>query len=258
MSELNTICYKTNFLIEVIVRIDFLNDFPDIDKRLPTNISNAIAKWFPIPEPRKAISKQINLTGAVEQKVPLTKTIEFTEWHFHSKDRLKELVILPNSAFIKYLEYKYFKELKDDFESIMNVLFEAYTDSQGKRLGLRYINEIKLLEENPFMWSDYLNKDLLGVFNLDSENLKMASRIFHNLEYNFDDFNLRYQFGMHNPDYPASIKKKAFILDYDAYFQGVLDEKKIKSNIDGFHSKIQDLFELSITDKLRAILNEEN
>ena len=85
----------------------------------------------------------------------------------------------------------------------------------------------------------------------------IVSRVFHNVEYSFDDFNLRYQFGMHNPDYPAPIKKKSFILDLDAYYQGIQDKDEIQKNLDKYHDKIQEVFELSITDKLRTILNEK-
>ncbi len=62
---------------------------------------------------------------------------------------------------------------------------------------------------------------------------------------------------MYNPDYPAPIKKKRFTLDLDAYYQGFHDKDEIQKNLDKYHDKIQELFELSITEKFRNILNEE-
>lgn len=56
---------------------------------------------------------------------------------------------------------------------------------------------------------------------------------------------------MHNPDFPAPIRKKIFVLDYDAYCEGLQDMEDIKKNIDVFHDKIENLFEENITKKLR-------
>ena len=60
---------------------------------------------------------------------------------------------------------------------------------------------------------------------------------------------------MHNPDYPAQIKKKIFILDMDVYFNGILNKSDILDHFPKFHSSIQDLFEDSITDAYRRILD---
>jgi uncharacterized protein (TIGR04255 family) len=58
---------------------------------------------------------------------------------------------------------------------------------------------------------------------------------------------------MHNPDYPAPIKKKTFILDYDAYTSGILGKDELDIYISQFHLAIQKLFEGSITEKFRTI-----
>lgn len=80
-------------------------------------------------------------------------------------------------------------------------------------------------------------------------------RNFHNMEFKYDDFNLRFQFGMHNPDYPAAIRQKIFILDFDAYFQGAFENNQMPAMLDNFHNAIQTLFERSITDNLRERMN---
>jgi uncharacterized protein (TIGR04255 family) len=70
---------------------------------------------------------------------------------------------------------------------------------------------------------------------------------------------MRFQYGMHNPDYPAPIKKKIFILDYDAYCNGILTKNDIFKYLPIFHEEVQKLFENSISDKLRIRmkLNDE-
>ncbi len=59
---------------------------------------------------------------------------------------------------------------------------------------------------------------------------------------------------MHNPDYPANIVKKIFILDYDAYCEGAQEKNEILKNLDKFHLKIQQLFEYCIQDELRKVM----
>jgi uncharacterized protein (TIGR04255 family) len=60
---------------------------------------------------------------------------------------------------------------------------------------------------------------------------------------------------MHNPDYPSPIKKKSFILDYDAYIVGLLTKAEINRNLEILHDEIEKMFELSITEKLRGMMN---
>lgn len=56
--------------------------------------------------------------------------------------------------------------------------------------------------------------------------LMAGSRIFRGcftVEYNFGEIYLKCQFGIANPDYPALIKRRQFILDIDAYSAGAYE-----------------------------------
>jgi len=76
------------------------------------------------------------------------------------------------------------------------------------------------------------------------------------MELDLSDMRVRFQYGMHNPDYPSVIRRKQFILDYDAYREETQTGDELERNLMRFHSKIQELFEQSITDELRRIMNE--
>ena len=56
---------------------------------------------------------------------------------------------------------------------------------------------------------------------------------------------------MPNPDYPAPIKQKLFVLDYDAYCNLLLSYSDIEQYITQFHDKIKLSFEQVISDALR-------
>ncbi|TDE50106.1 TIGR04255 family protein [Flavobacterium sp. GT3P67] len=95
-----------------------------------------------------------------------------------------------------------------------------------------------------------MNPDLTSIFRV-TQNQKNIIRAFHNLEIKNDEIMLKFQYGMNNPDYPAVIKKKSFILDFDASFTGILKHHEIDTYIMKQHSEIQKQFEFSITEKLR-------
>jgi uncharacterized protein (TIGR04255 family) len=244
------VCYNKNFLKKVIARVDFLSPISKIEKNIPKTISEDIKSIFPIAEPRKVVAQelQISKNGTKE------KRSELTEWRFHSKKRDKTLMIHPQFLWISYSKYSSFEQFKKEFFGILSNFFKFFDEAQGQRVGLRYINEINLDEKEPLSWEKYINNDLLCLNNF-SSNQENISRIFSNIEYTFDDYFVKFQFGIHNPDYPAPILQKQFILDYDAYYQGVLNLEDITSSFDQFHKKIQELFELSIYDELRDILN---
>ncbi|MGO9379428.1 MAG: TIGR04255 family protein [Dissulfurispiraceae bacterium] len=256
-ASFESICYKRNYLKQVIVRFDLLNPIPEIEKKLPPKIGEAAMKAFPVAEPKKVREKAYHMD--LSKKGSLTETERNKiVWQFHGKNRDKTLVIATDAILITYSAYRLFDELKTDFMGILSSLFDVYKDLQGRRLGLRYINDIDLPQDNksPLYWNEYLNEGMLCLFRFSRiDDIEAISRVFHNLEYNFSDFNLRYQFGMNNPDYPAPIKKKSFVLDLDAYYDGPQNKDDVVSNLDKYHDKIQEIFEHSIIPKLREVMN---
>jgi uncharacterized protein (TIGR04255 family) len=247
--------YRRNFLKQVIARIDLLSPLLDLDTSLPSKIGELAVQTFPIPEPRDAISRQVELgpEGSITQQEQ-----RFKEWRFHGKERTKTLTISKQAVFVEHTAYQTYELVKEEFVRILNRIGELFPDVQTSRVGLRYINLIDLKERNPTDWSAYLVPELLTLFHFPSkEDQPALSRVIHNLELTFETFNLRYQLGMHNPDYPARIRQKIFLLDLDAYTQTTVDLRDIRRVLDTFHSAIQCYFEQSITNALRNVMNAD-
>ena len=250
---LDTICYKKNFLKEVIARVDLLNPLPGVDVALPGAVSEVAVDSFPIPEPREAVQREVQIgpagVAATEER--------FKEWRFHGKDRTKTLTIGRQVVLVQYTSYQTYEVVKGEFIRILDRIGELFQGVQTQRVGLRYVNEIELAEANPTDWSAYLAPALLSLFQFPPEaERKALSRVFHNIELASDAFNLRYRLGMHNPDYPARIRQKVFVLDLDAYTQSAVNVREVAPLIDDFHATIQRYFEQSITAQLRSIMNE--
>lgn len=201
--NLDEICYKNTPITKVIIRLDFLTNIQELNENLPAEITDVIKQSFPLPEPRNVISKslQISKDNVIESKV------DSKEWHFHTTERNATLIIKSDSLAIVLNHYISFQKVNEVFLEILNIFFNHYKNINSRRLGLRYINEIKVDEPDIFSWDKYLNQNLLSIFKV-TEYPNLIVRAFHNLELVSDDIMLKFQYGMHNPDYPAHMKKR--------------------------------------------------
>lgn len=249
-----SICYKKPFLKEVIFKVDFSSPIQSVEKGLSTKLTKAILSKFPISEPQKAHSQEFLFTGADIH----AKSTETMQWVYHGKSREKTMIVTPDAVSYVSRAYSSFENLVDDVEGVLTILFEEIKDIASSRVGLRYINIIDINdEENPLKWEKYINESILGIIDFNEEK-QYLTRAFHILEYNFDVLSVKYQFGIANPDFPAVIRKKQFVIDINAYSHGVLELVDIKSFLSDGHNKIQDIFEKSITDATRNLMKLQN
>ena len=238
--------YRKPFLQNVITKLDFSSPLSKIGKTLPSELNKVALSTFPISEPREFIAKDLQISPQ-ETKEKIKGGVD---WFFHGKEREKTLCISSKFIWIQYATYDSFDSLKKDFFPVVETLFDISNDLQVNRFGLRYINSIQLQENNTFDWKEYLDEKLLAIFDI-PEDINKIRQAFHALTIKEGDIFLRFQYGMHNPDFPAPIRKKKFVLDYDAYCEGSQDMADIRKNIDTFHDVIENLFEKNIKGKLR-------
>ncbi len=245
-------CYKRNYLTDVIVRIDFSSPEDDLQTKIKGELSKLILSYFPIQEPKQAFLQHIN----IQEGLPTADRRDFTEWNFWGTEKEKRLVITQDFIFVSYNQFTSWGDLRDEFTAISTRLFYLYPEIQARRVGVRFINQITVGDGKPSDWEDYINPQLLGLMNYQVEG-GLVSRNLHNFEYKFDDYQFRMQFGQHNPDYPAPIKRRQFILDYDAARNGLIEPTEVQDCIEQYHETIQAEFERNITDGLRKALDEE-
>lgn len=242
------ICYNNPFLKEVIFRIDFPTPLENVNTAVPSTVLREIMRAFPIAEPQTVQSQELQIS----METVSSSIQEMKKWVYHGREREKSMILESQSLTMTIKRYETYDGAISEFKAVLDALFRESRDLFSSRIGVRYINSIDLNESEPLEWSEYLNEDILGIVSFHaSENV---SRVFHVLEYNFDGQSLKYQFGLPNPDYPAVIRKKQFILDLDSYFTGAFDEREIYDCIGSCHRKIQELFEKSITDKTRDLM----
>jgi uncharacterized protein (TIGR04255 family) len=243
--------YKKDYLKNVIVRVNFDTELAISQKGPKKNIYTQIKGRFPITEEKKVIGKEFRISPESTKE----NSIESKEWHYYGENRNKHLVISPNFMLIEYKKYEYYENLREDFISVLNELYDSYADLQINRLGLRYIDNIDIDEPKPTQWKTYFIPQLFSIFSL-AKDTETVSRAFHILEFNYGEDSLRFQFGMLNPDYPSPIKKKVFTLDHDMYTNKLLEQSEIPVVLDRFHERISNSFERVITNGLRSKMGQ--
>ena len=248
---------KKNYLDQVILRIDFPSTPLEIKDNLPKELLKIILPLFPIPEKKEIVEKGYKI-HLKEDKIDLEESNKITEWYYYNKNRKRFICISKKYVFFVYKEWDdhTYEELEGTFNNIVSILY-SISDIQITRLGLRYINHVELTESgSPTEWDGYLNDYLVSIFNM-VETGTQISRAFQNLELILPEMMIRFQYGMYNPDYPAVIKRKLFVLDYDGYCEYLQDQKEIKDNLSKINVQIGKLFKRSIGPKLEALMKGE-
>ena len=229
-----------NYLKEVIIRIDLPDTFEFSETKMPKEIEKEVLKRFPIPEPKTLQGMELQISG----KEFIQKDLQKTELYYFDSNREKKLVFLENAILISYRKYEEFNKLREDWSSVINLIFDKYPEIQVNKIGLRYVNHIQL-DKDENKWKDTINEKLLHNFQLGLDNI---SRGFSIINLNENGIKTAFQYGIHNPDFPSTIKNNLFILDFEVFYEGILTKKDILENTDTFHGMIKSLFSLSTSD----------
>lgn len=245
--------YDVNFITNAIFRVDI----PKIDMNNsdpPEELRKELEQKFPIYHQ----IKKSNFGVKVEDKNQVTTQLsEKILWEFKSKrdhNKFNKVVISPDYISLEYEDYKTFKDFFKDIKFVFNILFEHYPIENVNRIGLRYINEISLDSGNPFDWNNLIDKSLFAVpekFSKSSEDILRSMQV---LDIEEDDYLLRFQFGLYNSEYPNPIARKEFVLDYDCFIKGEIEQYEIFKHAERCNKVISKWFEKSIEDGLREIM----
>lgn len=242
-------CYKKTFLKDVIFRLDFGSSVEAFQRALPQKLATAALQQFPISEPQKGRAQKFVVSDTDVQ----TETKETVQWAYHGRNREKTLIISSDEIIVSNRKYESFESFRKDIDEILRLLFATQKDLSVGRFGLRYINVLEIPDGNPLSWSEYVNGETLGIIDLNKDT-EAISRAFHVIEFNYDGQQVKVQFGIQNPDYPAPVKRRQFVLDIDVFVHGALSYEDVCKHIDAAHERIQDFFENSITDKTRTLM----
>jgi uncharacterized protein (TIGR04255 family) len=258
--------YNKHYLTDVIFRVDFVSPEESIEKELSSIVKTACIEFFPILEPKTIETQELNVSAVPGQEKTVINTHKMQEWHFWGKEREKELVITHNCMFVNIKKYNTFDELKSQFFAVFGKLLAEYPNIVVNRIGLRYVDQINFIADKSkrknwhSYWNKYIASPLVQGLSFPDEDSSIA-RCMSNIEMNYGEYMLRFQYGIYNVDHPAPNKKQVFILDTDVFSVGRYSYDDIINAIDTYHSKVKEWFEKAIKDPLRkkmgVITNDE-
>lgn len=247
--------YKKNFLSNVIFRIDY-PPILELEKESPVSFQKMIQDVFPILEP-------LNRSGFIVEKKPdmspKIESLNKTIWKFLSKDKTKIVELDTNYLAISFVDRSYteYKDFKECIKEITDNFYKTYSNIVIQKFGLRYINQIKIEEEKIFEWDKYINSNLINNLNFFKEKDSLT-RSLGSFTLKINDFNMNFNYGIFNSAFPGKIVDKEFLLDYDCHTLEQIeqiDQKEIIENLDFCNEKISEIFENSIKEDFREMLN---
>lgn len=246
--------YKSNFLTNVVFRVNFPTILGMDNKNPPVQFQSEIADRFQISETKSGKSVEFKIS---KEPVNVVES-EVVRWQFFNKEKNKVIDVASDSIAIEYFVYRNFKEFYNDIEWVFSKFFNIYDVVKiCNRVGLRYINQVNIRNGNPFDWNNLINPELISTNGKIVENKQDIKRSMHLLELKTQGCDLKFQFGQFNSEYPNPIARKEFVLDYDCVIKEALEIGEIYGKAKAFNEVITLWFEKSIGDDLRAILLKE-
>lgn len=261
MPEYSSICYRNSFLNQVIVRIDFLQ-FVTTNMTFSEAIEKEILRIFP-RRGKDQIIRFNSINVVFDQNnngLPNANSeiLEGIQREYFTNDGANKLILSNKFIVFEINKYSSFEEHKQWFQSILLAFFQR-NRVPVNRTGIRYINmfqqpRVKLQKK---FFAPEIAASLYTKFVETASEPRMI-RSMHMTEYRIDEMTMNFRYGMFNPEYPNSVRKNDFVLDYDFFSNDVIDSADgIIHVLDKGHYEIQSLFERSITDSLREVMCNE-
>lgn len=248
--------YKRDFITQVVVRADFVTGTAPMGAAVPEGVLAALDGW---PE-RSVINRtktEVRVQKTPQGPVRDTRTISFPEHNFWTEGRALHAGVCSEYVYLSQRQYGGYEPLREGFLELLDAVAGQYPGLRLRRLGLRYVNEIKLPETDAGpdlgadFWEHYVNPLLLGGLRFAANDGAMARHMCTTeLNYGTDRATIRY--GIFNSEYPKPNQRREFVLDVDTYCQQFLEPAAVPARLDDYHAAACQVFETAITDALRS------
>jgi len=247
--------YAKNFITQVIIRADFNQGSVPIVQ--PDERIIAALDGFPLRSSANRAKNEVRIQKTPQGPIKDTRTINFVEHNFQTEDKLRRVALCSEYLFYETKVYEGFDAARDVFLDVLDAAAEQFPDMKLRRLGMRYINEIKLPEADAGpglgadFWEKYINPSLLGGLRFAANDGALARHMCSTeLNYGIDRATVKY--GIFNAEYPKPNRRREFILDVDTYCMTELGPGDVTMKLEDYHNAALSVFETAITDALRS------
>ena len=252
--------YEKNFITQVVLRADFV---PGTMPAAPTPGEDVLAvlDGFPTRNTLNRAKTEVKIQKTPQGPVKNTSTRNFLEHNFLTEDKTRRVALCTDYVFLEERRFESYAALRDLFTDVTDALAAQYPGMKLRRLGMRYINEIRLPEADAGpglgaeFWEQYVNPLLLGGLRFAANDGALSRHMCSTeLNYGIDRATIRY--GIFNQEYPKPNRRRNFILDIDTYCQAELLPTAVPGKLEDFHTAACSVFEAAVTNALRARMGQ--
>jgi uncharacterized protein (TIGR04255 family) len=248
--------YHHNHLALVVLRFDFepikaLREILKIDVK--PDFSAKISDIYPVVtgQPTASLSVMVGPSGS-----GINQQITGVQWtHRKVENGTRAVVLTADFLSVEYGngDYDHFPPFRAEVEKALQALQELYHVPMFARIGLRYVNNIVFPQGNALDWGGLVSADLIKAVLAGKEDDANVVRSMHQLHVRGADCDMLFNYGLHNPDYPNALVRRAFVLDFDSSKSGV-EAGQALTAIDSLNKICETMFEHSIDQGLREQL----
>jgi len=201
----------------------------------------ALGNRYPNMQPMQNVQIQIGPPGA--------QATAGQGWRFASLDDQWSVAVMPDSVAIETRAYEDWEDLDARLREVLAALADTLAPKVEVRLGLRYVNEIRMDEvTEPAQWGKYLRAELVGLTSGDllAPAAASAQQVVQVDAGEGARLNIRHGFPGVEEETPP------YLLDFDCFREGQrpLDVDALLHEADRFNTMITSLFQWSITSEL--------
>jgi len=253
--------YQNNYLTNVILRLDFepiqiLRESIKVEAK--PEFSARLAAVYPLVagQPTATLTVNVGPTGS-----GINQQITGIQWHHRKVENGTKVIVLgPDFLAVEYgkNDYDHFPPFRQEVATALEALQVLYTVPRFNRIGLRYVNDITIPEGNALDWDGIIVPDLITAVLAGKESEASVVRSMHQLQARQGERDSVITYGLHNPDFPNTLARRSFVLDYDCSQSGVEAAQALQV-IDGLNKCCETMFEHSIQSDLRdkmVVLND--
>lgn len=246
--------YSKNYLTDVIFKIDY-PIILELNSKTPELFQKKIFEKFPILEP--LAQRGIKFEAQKDSKEIKTEHLEQTTWRFRNKEESILVDLHAEYLAITFKKYRSFTEFETEVKYVLDSFYEIYPSLVVNRMGLRYVNQISLPDEQDLLnWNDYINTNLVGNLSFETDTNKLR-RVMQAHDIALDDNTLlRIVSGVFNNIYPNKLLNKEFVLDLDCSSLTPFDKSENYTTLKRYNEQVTAYFEKSITESFRGKLGK--
>ncbi|WP_289068354.1 TIGR04255 family protein [uncultured Bifidobacterium sp.] len=237
-----------------------------LDERQIRRMTEAVKETLPIREEDE--ERNPIIIGAPDNSQPSIEVAQTKVMRWSSRDKRTIIKVKPDAISVETTQYHRYADIRQLLENALHALADTVAVDGVTRIGLRYIDEIRVPSEGDSGlpdWGEWVDRSLLGPSGVEvGHGLAPAANTGTTVFSDDGEMMLVLRYGAQDAYVIGSTPQlrrplpspgPLFKLDIDSYWQPEdvpeFDPDDILARSDKLHEPVRSMFEGLITDKLR-------